>query len=135
MDEDTPEVAKIQSLQIGSSLFEIGLVGGKIAKSVLVKSTPLLTEILEDANGSSSSMFDELDMDFLNSMVIYPCDCYGKLSDEVVNDIPVPKISQDLGPMVMHLNDGHKWTRERIADWLDELHDSGVVNIIVEEKK
>ena len=135
MDEDTPEVAKIQSLQIETSLFEIVLVGGKIAKSVLVKSKPLLTEILEDANGSSSAMFDELDMDFLNSMVIYPCDCYGELSDEVVNDIPVPKISQDLGSMVMHLNDGHKWTRERIADWLDELHDSGVVNIIVEEKK
>lgn len=30
---------------------------------------------------------------------------------------------------VMHLNDSHKWSREKIADWLDELHDSGAVNL------
>ena len=30
---------------------------------------------------------------------------------------------------IIHLNDGHRWTREQIADWLDELHDSGEVNI------
>lgn len=30
--------------------------------------------------------------------------------------------------MIQHLNDGHQWTRERIADWIDELHDSGVIN-------
>lgn len=31
--------------------------------------------------------------------------------------------------IIMHLNDVEKWDRERIADWLDELHDSGEVNI------
>lgn len=31
--------------------------------------------------------------------------------------------------MIMHLNDSHKWTREKIADWLDELHDAGKINI------
>lgn len=31
--------------------------------------------------------------------------------------------------VVQHLNDEHKWTREQISDWLDELHDSGKVNL------
>lgn len=31
--------------------------------------------------------------------------------------------------MVQHLNDEHRWTRESIADFLDELHDSGQVNL------
>lgn len=31
--------------------------------------------------------------------------------------------------IIQHLNDECKWSRERIADWLDELHDSGVVDI------
>jgi hypothetical protein len=34
-----------------------------------------------------------------------------------------------LWSQVQHLNDEHKWTREQIADWLDELHDSGEVNL------
>jgi len=31
--------------------------------------------------------------------------------------------------IIIHLNDDIKWSREKIADWLDELHDSGQVNI------
>lgn len=34
----------------------------------------------------------------------------------------------DLMSMVIHLNDQHKWTREKIADWIDELHDSGIID-------
>lgn len=30
---------------------------------------------------------------------------------------------------VIHLNDRHKWTREKIADWLDELADAGEIDI------
>jgi hypothetical protein len=33
-----------------------------------------------------------------------------------------------LQAMVIHLNDHHKWTRERIADWIDDLHDSGIID-------
>lgn len=31
--------------------------------------------------------------------------------------------------LVQHLNDTHNWTRERIADWLDEQADAGKINI------
>jgi hypothetical protein len=37
-----------------------------------------------------------------------------------------------VGPLynlVQHYNDGHKCTREEIADWLDDLHDSGKVDL------
>lgn len=44
-----------------------------------------------------------------------PCQC------------PIGAIS--LMDAIMHLNDHHEWSRERIADWLDELHDSGLVDL------
>lgn len=31
--------------------------------------------------------------------------------------------------IIQHLNDNIGWSREKIADWLDELHDSGQINI------
>lgn len=31
--------------------------------------------------------------------------------------------------IVQHLNDDAKWTRDKVADWLDELHDTGQVNL------
>lgn len=34
-----------------------------------------------------------------------------------------------LWSLIQHMNDLHRATRETIADWLDELHDSGVVNL------
>lgn len=37
--------------------------------------------------------------------------------------------SDTLRHNIIHLNDLHKWTREKIADWLDDLHDSGQVNL------
>lgn len=37
--------------------------------------------------------------------------------------------SSSLKHMVIHLNDVHKWTREQIADWMDELHDAGLIDI------
>jgi hypothetical protein len=30
--------------------------------------------------------------------------------------------------IIQHLNDQHRWTREKIADWIDELHDKGIIN-------
>lgn len=29
---------------------------------------------------------------------------------------------------VIHLNDFHGWSREKIADWIDELHEAGTIN-------
>lgn len=135
MDEDILEVAKIKNLKVGTSIVEIKTLGGATIKFVNV-----LCKVEKDGEkfeepDTSALMFEFLDMDFLNNEVKYPCECYGEEVRGFDNKKSQPKISQDLGSMIMHLNDGHKWTRERIADWLDELHDSGVVNIIVEEKK
>ena len=41
-------------------------------------------------------------------------------------------VAQSVYTMIMHLNDDHKIAREEIADWLDELHDSGVVDLTIE---
>lgn len=30
--------------------------------------------------------------------------------------------------MIMHLNDDHRWTRESIADWLENIHDPTGLN-------
>lgn len=30
--------------------------------------------------------------------------------------------------VIQHLNDVDKWSRERIADWIDRLHDAGIIN-------
>lgn len=48
--------------------------------------------------------------------VEYPCDC----SKDSMAEIKY---------IIIHLNDAEKWSREQIADWLDELHDSGKINI------
>lgn len=44
----------------------------------------------------------------LGQKVPSPCTCI----------ITRPQVVKDL---IIHLNDGHKWTREKIADWLDTL--------------
>lgn len=35
--------------------------------------------------------------------------------------------------IVQHLNDHHKWSRDKIADWLDDLADRGMINIDFKE--
>ena len=69
----------------------------------------------------------------VNTIVKYPCNCPGP--DVLIPKYgainlskPYPKKGKIWG-IVQHLNDSHKWTREKIADWLDELHDSGQVNL------
>lgn len=37
-------------------------------------------------------------------------------------------IANTLMNVVMHLNDEHKVSRDYIADWIDELHDAGIIN-------
>ena len=53
----------------------------------------------------------------VDSVVRYPCSCDDR-----------PK-KDSLWAVIVHLNDGHEdWSRERIADWVDELHDAGIIN-------
>ncbi len=48
-------------------------------------------------------------------MVRYPCECHSA--------------KDTLMSVVISLNDYHKdWDRNRIADWIDQLHDDGVIN-------
>lgn len=41
---------------------------------------------------------------------------------------------KDLLRVVMHLNDHHKWSREQIADWIEQEHSAGNINVAFEEK-
>lgn len=36
--------------------------------------------------------------------------------------------NRSLWSVIQHLNDTHNWTREAIADWVDELHEAGTIN-------
>jgi hypothetical protein len=36
--------------------------------------------------------------------------------------------------LIQHINDLHNWSREEIADWLDNLHDDGIVDLSFEIK-
>jgi hypothetical protein len=47
-----------------------------------------------------------------------PCDCYIEFYQDAV-----------LSAAIMHLNDKHAWTREKIADWLDSLDIDLTVNL------
>lgn len=47
----------------------------------------------------------------------------------------MPSKPQGLWGFIQHLNDNHKHSREKIAKWLDELHDSGKVNLEFEPWK
>lgn len=51
----------------------------------------------------------------LYNKVESPCDC--NLASNILKAV------------IIHLNDRHKWTREAIADWLDELADADKIDI------
>jgi hypothetical protein len=55
-------------------------------------------------------------------------DMYG-LKGEKTAILCTDEKPSSLWNQVQHLNDEHEWPREKIADWLDELHDSGEVNL------
>ena len=61
----------------------------------------------------------------MQAIVVCPCSC--------------DKGSLELISIIMHLNDKHSpgildevWTTEDVCNWLDELHDSGIVNLEIE---
>jgi hypothetical protein len=48
-----------------------------------------------------------------------------------VGDIPRP-LERTVYDMIQHLNDVHRWDRAtKIADWLDKLHDEGIIDITI----
>ena len=51
----------------------------------------------------------------IKSGVVLPCNCFSR--------------NITLKEAIIHLNDREKWTREQIADWLDELADKGEIDI------
>lgn len=40
---------------------------------------------------------------------------------------------RDLFRVIMHLNDHHRWSREKIADFVQAQHDSGKINVAFEQ--
>ena len=48
---------------------------------------------------------------------------------------PVTSTLAPLWVIVTNLNDHHKWSRDQIADWLDDLNDEGVVDLSFKEKE
>lgn len=71
-----------------------------------------------------------------HSWVAYPCECvtngYTWIAGYNADGTPVKEtIFPETSPLydvIIHLNDICKWSREKIADWIDELHDSGKIN-------
>lgn len=57
----------------------------------------------------------------LFSKVECPCDlCWSSIDGAKLTPLKL---------VIIHLNDQMKWSREQIADWLDELHESGAVDL------
>ena len=40
---------------------------------------------------------------------------------------------EDILDCIIHLNDSHKWPREKIADWVDSLEDKGGLDLSFKE--
>lgn len=57
-----------------------------------------------------------LDLPGVSEIVEHPCDCEKR------------GFYDSVWMIVQHLNDQHDWPRDKIADWIDELHDSGIIN-------
>lgn len=67
----------------------------------------------------------------VKQMILPPCGCWRDGLELNKNGMPIlePGVKKEVWSLVQHLNDKHKWTRERIADWLDDAHDAGLINI------
>ena len=47
---------------------------------------------------------------------------------------PVTGVEMLLGPTVIGLNDKYEWSRDKIADWLDSLHESGTLDLSFKDR-
>jgi len=72
----------------------------------------------------------------MQTEVEYPCECLGHFfKSEDGEYIPAKKLQPDpLKAVIMHMNDAHSkdWSDDRICEWLDDLHDNGVVDLSIE---
>jgi hypothetical protein len=55
----------------------------------------------------------------MNQQVYCPVSC----------DVSWTLVTSSLKSTIIHLNDYHRWSRDDIADWLDELADAGIIDI------
>lgn len=62
----------------------------------------------------------------VNTLVDFPCTCAAITGQKPLMDIIIHLNDAHNGPSIL---DEDKWSRERIAKWCDELHDSGIVNL------
>lgn len=53
--------------------------------------------------------------------------------DDILDESMCRGGQTDLMRVIIHLNDHHKWSREQIADWLDDQAEVGKVNIDFED--
>lgn len=84
-----------------------------------VDGTPVEDSGFGFINGKSVDMLS-YKLPAIDTIVPYPCkkDCACGYVEK----------SGSLREIIMHLNDLDKWSREAIADWIDELHDKGLIN-------
>lgn len=76
---------------------------------------------LNDYESRSSFRMLSRNLPGMETIIELPCICVETYH---------PGYKLPLWSLIQHLNDTHtEWTRERIADWLDELHDAGKINI------
>lgn len=76
------------------------------------------------SDGPTASFADEICAKLDRSFGRAICPGYGEhvTCYSTADDLPA---MQDVGLMVIHLNDDHKWTFEQIADWLDGMINEG----------
>lgn len=74
------------------------------------------------ANNDNSIIVKSRELPGVDSYVPPGCDCSFVYSDIHPNKVHLWK-------HIQHLNDQHRWSREKIADWLDGLADEGIINI------
>ena len=73
-----------------------------------------------DGGSSRPPILDSISH-ILKVRVEHPCECKARR-----------RIRGSVQSVVIHLNDQCNWSREAIADWLDLLHEQGVIDITLE---
>jgi hypothetical protein len=86
---------------------------------------------------SSTIQSNEKAKDFENEML----EVYENLPGGNIENLECPNAegyecyNRDLLDMIIHLNDYHHWSREKIADWVEYFEDTEGISLAFEEKK
>jgi len=80
---------------------------------------PGLSNVMSDEYLAKFKLSDSLankanELPGIKTLVDLPCEC---------GQYALSGMTYSLHTAIMHLNDNHKWTRERIADWVDTIPD------------